>query len=57
MGRVFDDYRREKMKDPDFRKEYEALEPEFRAIRTMIEGRERRGDDPERPGSGKDGGR
>lgn len=57
MGRVFDDYRREKMKDPDFRKEYEALEPEFRVIRTLIEGREKRGDGPGQPSVGKDGGR
>lgn len=43
MGRSFDDYRKEKMKDPAFREEYEALEPEFQLIRALIEGREERG--------------
>ncbi len=29
----------EKLKDPDFKKEFEALEPEYSALRTIIEAR------------------
>lgn len=31
----------ELLKDPEFRAEYEALEPEFQIIRAMLEGREK----------------
>lgn len=31
----------EKMKDPEFKPEWEALEPEFQIVRGIIEGRER----------------
>lgn len=31
----------EKMKDPEFKAEWEALEPEFQIVRGIIEGRER----------------
>ena len=31
--RRFEDYLNEKLKDPEFKKEYDALEPEFAIIR------------------------
>lgn len=34
---------REEMKDPEFRAEWEALEPEFQIIRGIIEGRKATG--------------
>ena len=33
----FDDYLKEQLKDPEFRKEYEALKPEMDRIRAMID--------------------
>ena len=35
----FNDYLKEKMKDRDFKAEYEALEPEFAIIQAMIDAR------------------
>jgi transcriptional regulator with XRE-family HTH domain len=37
--RTFDDFLEEQLKDPEFRAEYEALEPEYEIIRAMIEAR------------------
>ena len=35
----FDDFLSQQMKDPEFRAEYEALEPEFSIMQAMIEAR------------------
>jgi len=37
--KTFDDYLAEQMKDPVFREEYEALEPEYAIIQAMIDAR------------------
>lgn len=37
---TFDDYLEKEMQDPEFRAEWEALEPEFQIIRGIILGRE-----------------
>jgi len=39
----FNDYLKEKMKDPAFKAEYEALEPEFAIIQAMIDARKNGG--------------
>ena len=39
----FDAYVAEQLKEPEFRKEYEALEPEFALIRALIDARNRSG--------------
>lgn len=36
----FDDYLKEQLKNEDFKKEYEAFQPEMDEIRAMIEARE-----------------
>ena len=44
MGSVkFDDYLAEQLKNPEFRREYEALEPEMEVIRAMIDARRESG--------------
>lgn len=40
MGKNFRETLAEEMKDPEFRAEWEALEPERQIIRAIIEGRE-----------------
>lgn len=35
----FDDYLEEQLKNPEFRKEYEAMQPEFDIIRAMVDAR------------------
>ena len=40
---LFDEYWREQMKDPNFKREYDALEPEFAIRRQLIELRLKRG--------------
>lgn len=35
----FNDYLKEQMKDPEFKAEYEALEPEFSIIQAIIDAR------------------
>ena len=40
MGKNFRETLNEQMKDPEFRAEWEALEPEFQIMRAIIEGRE-----------------
>ena len=37
--KTFDAYLTEQLKDPEFRAEYEVLEPEFAIIRALIEAR------------------
>ncbi len=39
----FDDYLNEQLKNPAFRAEYDALEPEFALIRAMIDARRETG--------------
>ena len=41
--KTFDEYLTEQMKDPEFRAEYEALEPEFAIIQAMIDARRNSG--------------
>ena len=43
MGTRFDDFLKEQLKDPDFKKEYEALQPEREIIRAIIEARKETG--------------
>ena len=40
MGKSFRETLNELMQDPDFKAEYDALEPEFQVIRAMLSGRE-----------------
>ncbi len=35
----FDDFLKEQIKNPDFKSEYDALEPEFNVIKTIMEAR------------------
>ena len=39
MSVTFDELRKELMQDPEFQREYEALEPEFEIIRAMVAAR------------------
>ena len=39
----FNDYLNEQLKDPEFKAEYDALEPEFAIIQAMIDARKRAG--------------
>lgn len=39
----FDEYLEEQMKDPEFKKEYDALEPEFALIRAILDARREKG--------------
>lgn len=39
MSVKFDDYYREKMQDPEFRKEYEAAQPEFAVMNAILDAR------------------
>jgi len=39
----FNEYLKEQLKDPEFRTEYEALEPEFTIIQAMVEARKQAG--------------
>lgn len=41
MSITFNEYLNEQMKDPAFRSEYEALEPEFNIIQAMIDARKK----------------
>lgn len=40
---TFDDYLAEQLKNPEFKKEYDALEPEFAIIQAMIDARKATG--------------
>ena len=39
----FDEYLEEQLKNPEFKKEYDALEPEFAVIRAILEARKEAG--------------
>jgi Predicted transcriptional regulator with C-terminal CBS domains len=39
MSKKFDDFLQEQLQDPEFRKEYEALQPEFAIIQALIDAR------------------
>ena len=39
----FNDYLKEQLNDPEFKKEYDALEPEFSIIQAMIDARKASG--------------
>lgn len=41
--KTFDSYLAEKLQNPDFKKEYEALEPEFSIMQAMIDARRESG--------------
>ena len=41
--KTFDSYLQEKLKDPEFKKEYDALEPEFSIMQAMIDARRESG--------------
>lgn len=43
MSRNYRDSLTEQLKDPSFRKEWEALEPEYQLIRAVLEAREQKG--------------
>lgn len=43
MSSKFDDFLREQLQDPEFRKEYEALQPEHAVIQAMIVARKNSG--------------
>jgi ribosome-binding protein aMBF1 (putative translation factor) len=43
MGTKFNDYLAEQLKDPEFRREYEALQPEHAVIQAMIDARKASG--------------
>lgn len=37
--KLFDDFLEEQLKDPEFRKEYEAIQPEMAVIRALVDAR------------------
>ena len=43
MGTKFNDYLAEQLKDPEFRREYEALQPEHAVIQAMSDARKASG--------------
>ncbi len=43
MGTKFNDFLAEQLKDPEFRREYEALQPEHAVIQAMIDARKASG--------------
>ncbi len=40
---TFDDYLAKQLKDPEFKKEYDALEPEFEVMRAIMDARIEKG--------------
>ena len=44
----FDEFLEEQLKDPEFRAEYDALEPEFAIVQAMIDARKQTGMTPQR---------
>ena len=40
MGRTYKEFLDEKLKDTEFKKEWDELEPEFQLIKAMLQGRE-----------------
>ncbi len=43
MSNKFDDFLQEQLQDPEFRREYEALQPERAVIQAIIDARQRAG--------------
>ena len=43
MSKRFDEFLQEQLKDPEFRKEYEALQPEHAIIQAIIDARQQSG--------------
>jgi len=43
MGQKFDDFLEEQLQNPEFKKEYEALQPERAVIQAIIDARQFRG--------------
>ncbi len=43
MGTKFNDFLKERLQDPKFKAEYDALEPEFMIIQAMIDARKHSG--------------
>ena len=43
MSRMFDDFLQEQLRDPEIRKEYEALQPEHMVIQAMLDARKKSG--------------
>ena len=39
MATSFDEYLKEKLKNPDFKREYDALQPEYEIIKALIQAR------------------
>ncbi|MBR3106324.1 MAG: helix-turn-helix transcriptional regulator [Clostridia bacterium] len=39
MATSFDEYLKEKLKNPEFKREYEALQPEYEIIKALIQAR------------------
>lgn len=42
MSRNFRDSLNEQLRDPDFKKEWDALEPEFQVIRALVDARQQK---------------
>lgn len=40
MGRTYKEFLKEKLMDPEFKKEWDEMEPEFQLIKAMLKGRE-----------------
>ena len=43
MSNKFDDFLKEQLKDPEFKKEYDALQPEHTIIQAIIDARKKNG--------------
>ena len=43
MSNKFDDFLKEQLKDPEFKKEYDALQPEHAIIQAIIDARKKNG--------------
>ena len=43
MSNKFDDFLKEQLQDPEFRREYEALQPEHAVIQAIIDARQQAG--------------
>ena len=40
MGRTYREFLQEKLQDPEFKREWDEMEPEFQLIRAVLKGRE-----------------
>ena len=41
MGRTYKEFLDEKLQDPEFKKEWDELEPEYQLVRAVLNGREK----------------